>query len=100
MQANGEFAEPIAIIKKDYTGELITYKSGSFEITTTPEHNMIREKVSGERVKCKANDLSKKHLKVPRTVNFVSDLDNLHARLQVMLSADFSFRKEEYLWVS
>lgn len=94
MQANGEFAEPLAIVKKDYTGELLTYKSGSFEITTTPEHNMIREKTSGERIKCKANDLSKKHLKVPRTVNFESNLDNLHARLQVMLSADFSFRKE------
>ena len=50
--------------------------------------------MSGERVKCK-EDLSKKHLKVPRTVNFVSDLDNLHARLQVMLSADFSSEKKE-----
>ena len=41
MQGNGEFADPIAIIKKTYNGNLVSYVSGSYKAIYTPEHNMI-----------------------------------------------------------
>ena len=93
MQGNGEFADPIAIVKKHYEGNLVSYVSGSYKAIYTPEHNMIRLK-DGKQFKVKANDLKKKQYAVPRTVIFNElEEDNLMVRLQVMLSADFTFRK-------
>ena len=93
MQGNGEFADPIAIVKKPYNGNLVSYVSGSYKAIYTPEHNMIRIK-DGKQFKTKANDLKKKHYAVPRTVIFNElEEDDLMVRLQVMLSADFTFRK-------
>ena len=93
MQANGEFATPIAKIEKDYEGTMLNYQSGSFVQDLTPKHNMLRVKPNGEYFKAVADDRTKKHYNVPRTVNFESDTDNLLARIQVMLSADFTFRE-------
>lgn len=92
MQANGKFAKPLAVVRKHFEGNLVAYKSGSYQITTTPEHNMIRL-FKGEHIKVKAGDITKKHLPVPRVVKFDEQVeDDLHVRIQVMLSADFSFR--------
>lgn len=95
MQGDGTFATPIAKIHKQYSGNLINYKSGSYKITTTPEHNMIRI-INNAHVKVKANDITKKYYPIPRTVNYDSYLtekEELMARLQVMFSADFTFRE-------
>lgn len=95
MQANGEFAEPLAKIYKDYSGDMISYTSGSYKLDMTPQHNMIRlDRKTKEPIKVYAKDTTKQHLNVPRTVKFNSNSDDLMARIQVMLSADFSFRKE------
>lgn len=92
MQANGEFAKPLAVVRKHFDGNLVSYKSGSYQITTTPEHNMIRL-FKSNHIKVKAGDITKKHLPVPRVVKFKEQVeDDLHIRIQVMLSADFSFR--------
>lgn len=96
MQGDGTFATPIAKISKHYSGNLINYKSGSYQMTTTPEHDMIRI-IKGNYVKVKANDKTKKHLPVPRVVNYETQLTSqevLMARLQVMFSADFTFRED------
>lgn len=93
MQATGEFAEPIAKVYKNYDGEMLKYRSGSYCLDLTPDHNMVRIDKKHGLIKTKAYDLTQKHKPVPRTVNFQSDSDNLLTRLQVMFSADFTFRK-------
>ena len=93
MQANGEFAEPLAKVYKDYDGEMVKYRSGSYYLDLTPEHNMLRIDKKHGLIKTKAGDFTQKHKPVPRTVKFQSDSDNLMARLQVMFSADFTFRE-------
>ena len=100
MQADGSFAEPIAIVKKKFEGNLVSYTSGSYSIKTTPEHNMLRL-FKGEVVKVKAGDKTKKHLPVPRVVQSSSLTDErgvLMARAQVMFSADFTFREDGDLY--
>lgn len=94
MQANGKFATPIAKIEKDYEGTMLNYTSGSFVQDLTPKHNMLRINTDGTYFKAAADDIKKKRFNVPRTVNFESDTDNLLARIQVMLSADFTFREK------
>ena len=94
MQGDGTFAEPIAKVYKDYEGAIVSYVSGSYQLVMTPEHNMIRLDKNSNQIKVKANDSTKKHLVLPRVVSFKSNSDDLNARLQVMFSADFSFRKE------
>lgn len=93
MQGNGEFASPVAKVFKDYNGSMVKYKSGSYELDMTPEHNMLRNDIKKGIIKVKAGDKSQKHKPVPRTVVSATDIDNLNARLQVMLSADFTFRE-------
>lgn len=98
MQANGEFAQPFAKIEKQYTGKMIRYESGSYQLDMTPEHNMLRLDYSRKNVlKVKAGDISKKHLVVPRTVNilpFITETEEIDIRIQVMISADFTFNEE------
>lgn len=94
MQGDGTFSLPLAKVSKDYNGEMVSYNSGSYSLDMTPDHNMIRLNKKSEFVKVKASDLTQKHKPVPRTVVFDSDGDNLMTRLQVMFSADFTFRKE------
>lgn len=94
MQANGEFAEPIAKVAKGFNGKMVGYKSGSYELDMTPEHNMLRIDSKYGVIKVKAGDKTQKHKPVPRTVSYDSNKDDLNTRLQVMLSADFSFREK------
>lgn len=95
------FVTPLAIVKKQYEGNLVEYKSGSYYSLTTPEHNLVRiHHKTGELVKQKACD-KKFYQAIPRVVNnSKGDLhvEELTARLQVMFSADFTFRKEGDLY--
>lgn len=100
MQGNGQWALPSSKIYKQYSGDLIKYRSGSYQLTMTPEHNMVRLDANGNKFKCKASDEKKKSFRIPRTISqggldtsfFDRVSDSLYARLQVMLSADFTFR--------
>jgi RecA/RadA recombinase len=94
MQGNGEFAHPVAKIFKPYSGKMVSYKSGSYQLDMTPEHNMIRVSKDGTLFKQKAGEKKNRHLNVPRTVKSNTTSDDLLTRIQVMLSADFTFRKE------
>lgn len=94
MQGDGTFAKPLAKVHKQYNGKMLSYASGSYSLDMTPEHNMIRIEQSGNHIKVKAADKTQKHKAVPRVVSFQSKTDDLRARLQVMLSADFTFREE------
>ncbi len=94
MQGNGEFAHPVAKIFKPYSGKMVSYKSGSYQLDMTPEHNMIRVNKDGTLFKQKAGEKKNRHLNVPRSVNSNTTSDDLLTRIQVMLSADFTFRKE------
>lgn len=95
------FVDPIAYVDKHYEGKLVEYQSGSYYSLTTPEHNIVRIK-DGKFSKVKATNSI--HLPIPRTVSTVtnntSHIEEIVARLQVMFSADFSFRKEGDLYGS
>lgn len=98
MQGNGKFAEPLAIVKKPFNGSLISIRSGSFKTTTTPEHNLVIQKGdSFEKVKAKT--AAGKSYKIPRTVQMEGlEDESLLARIQVMISADFSVREKGDLY--
>ena len=100
MQGNGVFAEPTAKIYKDYTGDILTYKSGSYQLTMTPNHNMVRIDKNDNKFKTTADNIKHKSYNVPRTVNYSSDEDNLLTRILVMVSADFTLRKEGDLYAT
>jgi twinkle protein len=94
MTGAGVFEMPLAKVEKPFEGSLVSYSSGSFKALLTPNHNMVRiSPKDGSWVKRPAN-ADVRHMSVPRVVNFDSNADDLDARLQVMLSADFTFRKE------
>lgn len=93
MSGLGSFEQPSAFVEKDYDGELIEYRSGSYYSITTPQHNLARISNDGSIFKCPAESTNLNRFNVPRVVNFKSDSNNLMARLQVMLSADFTFRE-------
>lgn len=94
MQGDGTFALPIAKVFKDYSGEILTYISGSYEISLTPNHNMIRLDKNGNQFKAKAFDSTKNHYNIPRVVQSLTKANDLMTRLQVMFSADFTFRDD------
>jgi len=97
MTGSGEYELPSWQVKKHYEGNLVEYSSGSYKSSMTPEHNMLRVK-DGKWIKVKAGDSKKKYLPVPRTVDYNSYANTLATRAQVMLSADFTFRKEGDLY--
>jgi len=103
QEGDGEFSTPIAVVDKFYTGELVEYRSGSYYSCTTPKHNLVRiDKKTGGWFKCKAGDKKKKHYAVPRTISNLRFSDNTYsvalAQAKVMISADFTLRKEGDLY--
>lgn len=87
------FTVPLAVVEKEYKGDLVEYTSGSYYSLTTPEHNLVREHPKQGLKKFKAGNNST--FKIPRTFNHEdaqSDLSTLEAKIWIMLSADFTFR--------
>lgn len=99
MQVNqdgsGEFVNSLAVVDKEWEGNLVEYSSGSYYSLTTPEHNMVRLDKEGLLFKAKAEEKNKKHYNVPRTLKPSTKgmYNNLDLRLKVMVSADFSIRE-------
>lgn len=89
------FTNPIAVVDKHFKGDLVEYVSGSYYSLTTPAHNLVREHPKEGLKKFKANKNS--YFNVPRTFSrrdTHADITTLEAMVWVMLSADFTFRKE------
>ena len=100
------FVKPLNIIKKKYTDNLVKLSnSRNFEITTTKNHNIVVEDKEGNLSKIKAIDIFNKvsvNKNIPRVCNGTSkndyNISDNDLRLQVMFSADFTFRKEGDLY--
>lgn len=95
-EQNGlEFVKPLAKVWKKYDGNIVHYVSGSYKFAMTENHDMVRLHKKKGWIKAKKDNYY--NLPIPRT--FPSnqsglDISDLDIRLQIMLSADFSFRKE------
>ena len=93
----GEWVYPDFKVEKDFNGDLVQYKSGSWESITTPDHNLVRiNKNNGNLIKQKARDDSNKHFNIPRVLysledNNRCDLSDMEIRAMVMFSADWSY---------
>src|SRR5690606_2578144 len=102
------FVKPLNIIKKKYNDDLVKLSnSKNFEITTTKNHNIIVEDSKGILSKVKAIDIflgKSNHKKIPRVCNGTDkedyNISDNDLRLQVMFSADFTFRKEGDLYAA
>lgn len=100
------FVKPLNIIKKKYNDDLVKLSnSKNFEITTTKNHNIVLEDKKGVLSKVKAIDIfsgKSNHKKIPRVCNGTNkedyNISDNDLRLQVMFSADFTFRKEGDLY--
>jgi len=89
------FTNPLAVVDKHFEGNLVEYVSGSYYSLTTPTHNLVREHPKEGLKKFKAGKNS--YFNVPRTFtrrDAYGYISTLEAKLWVMLSADFTFRKE------
>ena len=89
----GTWVKPNMIVDKNYQGDLIEYKSGSYYSLTTPEHNIVRNHPTEgfKKFPAKINSF----FSVPRVADMQGWCGYTLEQLQlwVMLSADFSFRK-------
>lgn len=94
-KGHGSFVDTTHIIDKQYEGDLIEYKSGSFYSLTTEGHQLVRIQ-DGDYTRFPSTRY--KHLPIPRTltnVDTTSDALSLDQyRVWVMLSADFTFRSK------
>lgn len=98
----GTFVKPLAYLDKQYEGDLIEYKSGSYYSLTTPDHNLVRVGKNGKFFKTPSENSKKKHYNIPRVLTNLTNTsdDLLKYQIWVMLSADFTFRKEGDLYAS
>lgn len=91
------FVEPLAIVCKEFDGNLLEYKNEQkFYSLTTPEHNFVFKK-GIKFVKKKANDFSfRSGYHIPRVANHDGDgleLTDDQIRLCIAISADFTIRE-------
>jgi len=95
-QGYGNFVDTLAIVDKQYDGDLIQYKSGSYKSLTTENHQLVRVNSSGEYAKYPAT--THKHLHVPRVMKLKAPTeklsDTIKYQIWIMLSADFTFRAD------
>lgn len=104
MQVNtlgyGSFTYPYALVDKQYEGDLIEYKSGSYYSITTEGHSLVRLDKDSNYMRYPAT--THKHLSVPRVLKGLPPVkcdntpvrDTLKYLVWIMLSADFTFRKK------
>lgn len=95
--ANGEisYVEPIRLIKKKYTGDMITRQKGNFYSRTTANHKVILQDKYGKLHATLAGDTSRAHFTIPRSglLNEPGiDIRPVDIQLLAMFSADFTFR--------
>lgn len=90
---SGHWVKPSVIVDKDYEGDLIEYRSGSYYSLTTEKHNLVRNHPKEGYKKFPADTNS--FFSIPRTVNMEGFCGYTTEQLKIwiMLSADFSFRK-------
>lgn len=87
----GEFVSPLAYVDKNYTGDLISYNSGSYHSCTTEGHNLVRLYKGGFK---KYKSTKRIDLPVPRVLGGSNDRlpDTDKYRFWIMVSADFTLR--------
>ena len=93
QDGTASFDNPIAVVNKQFEGNLVEYKSGSYYSLTTPDHNLIRTHPKEGYKKFKAGVNS--FFNIPRVFDWAPTrchLSKLEAQVWIMLSADFTFR--------
>jgi hypothetical protein len=102
-QLKTRFEKPINYVAKHYSGELYEYSDeNKYYSLTTPNHNLIfKKKYDGKYIKSPANDF-KINATIPRVAVYDSKVKNSFTldqiRFIVMISADFTIRKEGDLY--
>jgi len=95
VDSNGvqTFVEPLALIEKDYVGDLVRIKTRGYESLTTPNHRLVFQKQNGEFVKMPAiSERPKVTWRVPRTFKTTNEshlpLSDDEISLMLAISAD------------
>lgn len=89
------FVNPLAIVDKTYSGDLVEYSSGSYYSLTTEGHNIPR--IGRDKILKKYKASEGVYLNVPRVVSYWDTGDcgisSVELKIWIMLSADFTFRE-------
>lgn len=90
---SSEFVLPSRIVRKNYTGDMITRKNGNYYSRTTEGHDIVLRTPKGGLVKFPAKHENYTHYKVPRCTTIDGPgipLSDDEIRLFVAISADFT----------
>lgn len=91
---NGSFVKPIAYVKKEYTGDMVSCSiGGNYYMETTAGHNMVFTNYRGKIVKKRAKDKIPSNNRIPTSIHYNNTrtkLSNDELSLIIAISADGS----------